>query len=602
MIDVTELAGIVFSGLSALVIEDVEDAGDVVVVRAGTRGEPVACPGCGSETARVHGYHERTPADVPVGGRRVLVKVRVRRMRCPVLGCAVQTFREQVPGVLERYQRRTGRLNGQVSAVARELAGRAGARLLAVLGIDLSRHSALRALLRIALPDLEVPRVLGIDDFALRRGLVYATILIDAETGRRVDVLEGRTADVVEEWLRAHPGVEIVTRDGSGAYGEAVRSALPEAVQVSDRWHLWHGLAEAAWKDVAAHSACWAEAEGIPLQEGRRAGTTTERWQQVHDLRAQGVGLADCARRLGLAMNTVKRYDKADKPGKLRRAARYRPTMVDPYRGYLRKRRSEKPGVPVRQLLREIRGLGYPGSSNLLVRYLNQGRADAPRPHLSPRKAVQLLLSKPDNLNDSQRETAARLSSSCPEMKALASLTGSFAALLVPDPANEEGLVHWIAGARAADLPNLHSFTRGLDLDIKAATAALTLPHHNGRTEGVNCKTKMLKRQMSGRAGFGLLRHRILLGLGHGSSPPELRQSLSNYSPGRDKTLRDVKGLRPPRKGSRQLAPRRGSEIAPRGGEHGGAAEGRAALPPPLADLGETGARAVLARHPAPVR
>jgi transposase len=210
----------------------------------------------------------------------------------------------------------------------------------------------------------------------------------------------------------------------------------------------------------------------------------------------------------------------------LRRAAQYRPTMVDPYRDYLRKRRSEEPGVPVQQLLREIRELGYPGSSNLLVRYLNQGRADAPRSHLSPRKAARLLLSKPDNLNDSQRETAARLSSSCPEMKALASLIGSFAALLAPDPANEEKLVRWIADARAADLPNLHSFTRGLDLDIKAATAAFTLPHHNGRTEGVNTKTKMLKRQMFGRAGFELLRHRILLGLGHGTPPPELRQSL----------------------------------------------------------------------------
>jgi transposase len=525
MIDVTELVGIVFSGLSALVIDGVEDAGDVIVVRARTRGGAVACPGCGTRTSRNHGYHERTPADVPVDGRRVLVKVKVRRMRCSVLGCATQTFREQVPGVLERCQRRTERLNSQVGAAVRALAGRAGSRLLAALGIDLSRHAALRALLRIALPDLEVPRVLGIDDFALKKGLVYATILIDAETGRRVDVIEGRTAEVVQEWLRAHPGAEVVTRDGSGAYGEAIRSALPEAVQVSDRWHLWHGLAEAAWKDTAAHSACWAGAEGIPLQKGRRADTTLERWQQVHDLRSQGVGLLDCARRLGLAMNTVKRYDRAEAPEKLRRAAQYRPTMVDPYRDYLRKRRAEEPGVPVQQLLREIRELGYPGSSNLLVRYLNQGRADAPRSHLSPRKAAQLLLSKPDSLNDAQRETAARLSSSCPEMKALASLIGSFAVLLVPDPANEAKLVQWIADARAADLPNLHSFTRGLDLDMKAAVAALTLPYHNGRTEGVNNKTKMLKRQMFGRAGFELLRHRILLGLRHGTSPPEVRQS-----------------------------------------------------------------------------
>jgi transposase len=501
---------IVFSGLSALVIEDVEDAGEVILVRARTRAGAVACPGCGTGSSRVHGYHERTAADVPVDGRRVLVKVCVRRMRCPVLDCKVQTFREQVSGLLERYQRRISRLTAQVSAVARELAGRAAARLLPVLGIGVSRHTALRALLAIRLPGLEVPRVLGIDDFALRRGLVYATILIDAETGRRVDVLEGRTADVVEGWLREHPGVEVVTRDGSGAYGEAVRSALPDAVQCGDRWHLWHLLGEAAVKEVAAHSACWAA--GAPLPEGKRAETTRERWQQVHDLRCKGVGLLDCSRRLGLALNTVKRYDRADAPERLRRAAQYRPTLVDPYRDYLRERRAEEPGVPVQQLLREIRERGYPGSSNLLVRYLNQGRADAERPHIAPRKATQILLTRPDNLTDGQRETAARLAAACPEMEALASLIRSFAAMLTTGPGHEHKHQQRITDARAADLPDLHSFTRGLDLDVTAATAAVTLPHHNGRTEGVNNKTKMIKRQMYGRAGFTLLRHRILLG------------------------------------------------------------------------------------------
>ena len=169
--------------------------------------------------------------------------------------------------------------------MARELAGRASARLLPALGIMFSRHTALRVLLKIPLPGVTVPRVLGIDDFALRRGLVYATVLIDAETGPRVHVVPGRTADATGKWLRDHPGAEIVCRDGSGAYGEAVRKALPSAVQVSDRWHLWHGLGEAVRKEVAAHSACWAK--GIPLQQGKRASTTRERWQQVHDLRAR---------------------------------------------------------------------------------------------------------------------------------------------------------------------------------------------------------------------------------------------------------------------------------------------------------------------------
>jgi transposase len=164
-------------------------------------------------------------------------------------------------------------------------------------------------------------------------------------------------------------------------------------------------------------------------------------------------------------------------------------------------------------LLREIRERGYPGSSNLLVRYLNQGRADAERPHIAPRKATKILLTNPDNLPGDQRETAGRLSGACPEMTALARLIGKFAAMLDPDPANDGKLLQWIGEARAASLPHLHSFTRGLELDINAATAAVTLQHHNGRTEGVNnIKTKMIKRQMFGRAGFELLRHRILLG------------------------------------------------------------------------------------------
>lgn len=108
----------------------------------------------------------------------------------------------------------------QVSAVARELAGRASARLLPALGICASRHTMLRVLLRVPLPPLAVPGVLGIDDFAPRRGSAYATVLTGARTGRRADVIRSRTAGAAERWLRDHPGVEVVCRDGPGAYGK----------------------------------------------------------------------------------------------------------------------------------------------------------------------------------------------------------------------------------------------------------------------------------------------------------------------------------------------------------------------------------------------
>lgn len=120
MKDVNELVQMVFSGLFPLVIGDVADEGERIVVRARTPQEAAICPGCGASAGRVHSYPWRTAADVPVDDRRVVVRVRVRRLVCPTRNCR-QTFREQMPGALERYQRRTARLTRQVKAVVKEL-------------------------------------------------------------------------------------------------------------------------------------------------------------------------------------------------------------------------------------------------------------------------------------------------------------------------------------------------------------------------------------------------------------------------------------------------------------------------------------------------
>lgn len=224
------------------------------------------------------------------------------------------------------------------------------------------------------------------------------------------------------------------------------------------------------------------------------------------------MGLLECSRRLGLALNTVKRYARVPQPERLVRAPQYRPTLVDPYRDHLRRRREQDPAVPVLQLLEEIRQLGYTGSQNLLYRYITQGRVEADRPAISPRRLTRALLTAPDRLEDHQNERLEACIAACPEMTALAGRVRSFAALLTPVGGNADRLTGWITQARAEDLPHLHAFTRGLDLDRNAVNAAVTLPFHNGGTEGINTKTKMIKRQMYGRAGFPLLRHRILLG------------------------------------------------------------------------------------------
>ncbi|MFF3062885.1 ISL3 family transposase, partial [Streptomyces sp. NPDC057909] len=434
----------------------------------------------------------------------------VRRLACPVLGCRRQTFREQIPGLLERHQRRTTRLTRQVSAIVKELCGRATARLAPSLAVLVSYATALRLLRRIPTPAVPVPRVIGVDDFALRRRHRYATIIIDAETGERIEVLPDRQAATLEAWLRGKQGIEVVCRDGSATYAEAIRRALPDAVQVSDRWHLFRNLCDKVLAEVRNHAPCWATA-GPPRLSGVREQTTRERWHKVHALLGQGVGLLDCSRRLGLALNTVKRYARSPEPTTQRITPQYRPTLVDPYRDHLRTRRATDPGVPVLHLFREIKERGYTGSLNLLHRYLNQGRAEGDRPVTTPRRAARLLLTHPEHLRTKKTALLKALTAACPEMTKLAGLVRDFAILLAPAAGNDVQLTEWITAVRAADLPHLQSFCNGLELDRAAVNAGLTLPHHNGRTEGVNTRTKKIMRQMHGRAGFDLLRHRILL-------------------------------------------------------------------------------------------
>ena len=215
--------------------------------------------------------------------------------------------------------------------------------------------------------------------------------------------------------------------------------------------------------------------------------------------------MLECARRLDLALNTVKRYARVSEPARVVRAPQYRPTLVDPYRDHLRAHRAEDPAVPVLQLLEEIKALGYTGSQNPLCRYITQGRIEADRPHLPPRRVTRLLLPRPDGLSDKHR-----------------SLIDELTAVYLEE---------WIATVRVIGLPHVHAFIRGLDFDRDAARAAVTLPFHNGDTKAANTKTKRTMRQMHERAGFALLRHRTPLDKPHAAAPPKVPQSRQLYRP-----------------------------------------------------------------------
>jgi hypothetical protein len=444
-------------------------------------------------------------------------------MLCLAEDCSRHTFREQIPGMTRRWARRTDRLGEIVAQFGIEVAGRAGVRLLQAAGVMISRDTILRTVMRRPLPcdpAGAVPRVLSVDDVAIRRGRTYATMIIDAETHRRVDVLPDRLSATLAAWLKAHPGAEIVCRDGSSSYAEAIRAGAPQAVQVSDRWHLWHGLGGAVEKTVIAHADCWKPPTGKPLKTTPPAATaaregrpiderTAARHAAVHDLLSQGVGLLECARQLGWGLNTVKRYARAETATQLQRPPHYRPTLVDAYRDHLRRRLLTDPTVPITHLLAEIRDLGYPGSANLMVRYINQGRLDLEHVPPAPRKVKSWIMTRPDDLPATDRRHLADILGLCPELNQLTDLVRRFADMLTNR--RPEKLTAWMESAHSSAFPPLRSFVNGLKLDLDAVTAGLTLPFSNGPMEGANTKVKLLKRQMYGRAGFPLLRQRILL-------------------------------------------------------------------------------------------
>ncbi|MGW4126400.1 transposase, partial [Nocardia sp. NPDC004711] len=260
---------------------------------------------------------------------------------------------------------------------------------------------------------------------------------------------------------------------------------------------LWHPLAGAVETAVAAHARRWAAAgpkRQTSTRETTTRGTTTlQRWHAVRNLLDNGVGRLDCARRLGLALNTVKRYARTAEPDQLRRPPQYRACLVDPYRDHLRQRREAEPGVPVLHLFHEIKALGYTGGINLLHKYLNQPRAEGDRLMPSPRRLTSWTLSKPTDLPAGRRTHLDELLAACPEMTDLASLIGEFAAIMTERRGSD--LDAWIRQVREAGLGQLEPFLRGPEKDRSAAVAGLTLPYSNAPIEGVNTKTTLIKRR-----------------------------------------------------------------------------------------------------------
>jgi transposase len=501
-------------------------------VLASTRAGPASCPTCGALSSRVHSRYQRRLADAALGGRRLVLVLSVRRLFCDAAACGRRTFAEQVEGLTVRYGRRTPVLRGMLEQVAVALAGRAGARLTRVLHAPVSRSTLLRLLMSV--PDPEhatlTPRVLGVDDFALRRGQIYGTVLIDCQSGKPVELLAGREAQPLADWLQAHPGVEVICRDRSGAYAEGARLGAPGAVQVADRFHLWQNLGKAVERCVARHRPCLRPVDPAPSQpepsppqqapdQARPVGRFAERAARhhalVHELLTQGHGIRAITRHLGWGHHTVQRYARARTwqelvDGKWQGP---RPSKLDTFKPHLRQR-WEQGATNAAQLHREIRALGFAGSYALVRDYLEHYRhAPEPMAPVPPtvRQVTGWLTRHPDQLTDDEHLRLKAVLEQCPELRAATGHVRAFGEMLTN--LGGQALPAWITAVRvdADGVPALAAFAAGLEHDLDAVTQGLTTRWSSGPIEGRVNHIKMVKRQMFGRAGLPLLRKRVLL-------------------------------------------------------------------------------------------
>jgi transposase len=516
------------------------------------------CPCCDSASTSIHSHYTRTPRDLPLIGYAVRLILHVRRFRCLNPACPTLTFAERLTGLLAAKAQRTMRLTSALHDLGLAMGAQAGSRQSQRSSMPASPATILRLVHRTPAVMRPTPRVLGIDDFALCRGRVYGTILVDGETHRPVDLLPERRAETVALWLEQHPGVEIITRDRSTEYARGATDGAPDAIQVADRWHVLGNLREALERmldrlrpqlqssAVAAAPDTLATAISIYERDTRR-GTKDQvrqqasrtrryaRYAQVKQLQAKGRAIIAIARELQISRQTVRKYMASDTFPEVARSARQK-SILDPYVAYLQER-WDAGQHDNRQLLQALRERGYRGSVRPIVQwtmlrrrllpdyrppagrrparqvevFVPPGQSEGSKPSVSSlpasRRLVWLLLHTDERLDTDAKRLRAQLCQ-MPEVALAHRLTQQFRLMLFER--TSEALPAWLESCQSSGISELMTFAEGLEREESIIRAALEMPYSNGVTEGHVNRIKMIKRTAYGRASFELLRRRVL--------------------------------------------------------------------------------------------
>jgi transposase len=564
---VLSLTTLLLPGPSCLHLTDVSTSDAGISLELSATRVAVACPSCSVLSSHVHSLYQRTVADLPWAGVPVTLHLHVRRFVCRHPACPRVTFSEPLPEVVAPSARRSLRLADEQRQLGLQVGGSVAARIAQRQGMPASPTTILRLVRRTQLPERATPTLLGVDEWADRKRLDFKTILVDLSTNRPLELLPDASAPTFASWLQAHPGVAVIARDRAGTFAEGARQGAPDATQVADRFHLMQNLRTAIEEilkqmvDVRQAAAEALAEQTNQLQPGTATATTGDdeptntslllpdlrrahdpyrkrvqeqrralrlaRYEQVLALHQAGALQQEIAERLQITRATVSRYLKAT--GFPERAPYPRlESKLDPYHAYLSERwaAGETNG---RQLWQELQRQGFTGSLMAVMRWAGrqqqlvppplstrrgrkeQARGEQPEQAVAPlrtRRVAWWLLRKPDTLTAGHRVVLARMEQASPAFGRLYRLTVQFTEML--RKRQVEQLRPWLDAAKASDLRELKSLAEGMERDYAAIEAALRLPYSTGPVEGNINRLKLIKRSGYGRAGFDLLRLRVL--------------------------------------------------------------------------------------------
>jgi transposase len=448
-----------------------------------------------------------------------------------------------LPNIVASFARRTERLIEAQRAIGFSDGGEAGARLTAKLGMPTSPDTLLRMIN--STPELEAtcPRVLGVDDWAIRKRHTYGTILVDLERHQVIDLLPDRKPETLANWLIEHPGVEIISRDRGQEYIDGIAHGAPQVIQVADRFHLLQNLLEVVerlfkrmpselrqaatlcsgfrkeeTKSDSVGLVKKGEGYAEALQESGKPVKTYRqiRFEEVKKLQAQGCTRREIARRLGIDRRTVSNYFHLEASPQ-RSLQNGSGSKVLPHLGYLQKRWDE--GCHnLKELLSEIQGRGFTGSYASLYRAvhgrlgvgnLKTSKAPTSKPIVfSPRQAAWVGLRPEKRLREQQKAFRQALCEVSDVAANACQLAQSFREII--EDRQSEQLDKWLQKAESSEIEEFERFAASLRADYAAVKAALIFSWSNGQVEGQVNRLKLIKREMYGRASFGLLRKRVL--------------------------------------------------------------------------------------------